>query len=317
MAEIEEEALGRPRKTLSDAIDAFHTQHAKRASETRRKHRRVLGYLSEYCTRESIRFVDQITVETMDGYAIWRDKINWTWIKEIEILRQFFAFCIEREWSRKNPAKALKRPHLLEANDVEPFTKEEIARMVAACDFIGRSSYERLRARAMVLLLRYAAPRISDVVTLTQEHIKGKYLQKRAIKNGRIIRVELPREVLRALDMLPHPKAAPRESTSFFAGGKSSVRSLVKGGQRTLAAVFRIAKVENAHPHRFRHTLASELLGKGASVEEVAGILADSPATIRRHYAKWTPEFQARQDRVIRLVHDTNLAQAEEQVSKC
>jgi site-specific recombinase XerD len=317
MAEMEEEALGRPRKTLSDAIDAFHIQHAKRAPETQRKHRRVLAYLNEYCTRESIRFVDHITVETMDGYAIWRDKINWTWIKEIEILRQFFNFCIEREWTRKNPAKALKRPHLLDANDVEPFTKEEIARMVAACDFIGRSSYERLRARAMVLLLRYAAPRISDVVTLTEEHIKGKYLQKRAIKNGRIIRVELPREVLRALDMLPHPKAAPRESTSFFAGGKSSVRSLVKGAQRSLAAVFRLARVERAHPHRFRHTLASELLGKGATVEEVAGILADSPATIRRHYAKWTPEFQARQDRVIRLVHDTNLAQAEEQASKC
>ena len=123
MAEMEEGALGRPRKTLTDAIDAFHIQHANGALETQRKYRRVLGYLNEYCTRESIRFVDHITVETMDGYAIWRDKKNWTWIKEIEILRQFFAFGIEREWTRKNPAKALKRPRLLEANDVEPFTR--------------------------------------------------------------------------------------------------------------------------------------------------------------------------------------------------
>jgi hypothetical protein len=123
MAEMEEEALGRPRKALSDAIDAFHIQHAKGALETQRKNRRVLRYLNEYCTAESIRFVDQITVETMDGYAVWRNKNNWTWIKEIEILRQFFAFSIEREWTRKNPAKALKRPRLLEANDVEPFTR--------------------------------------------------------------------------------------------------------------------------------------------------------------------------------------------------
>jgi integrase len=190
----------------------------------------VLGYLEHYCARESIRFVDKVRVEDMDGYKLWRKKQNWTWIKEIEILRQFFSFCVEREWARKNPAKGLTRPKLLEANDVEPFTKEEIARMIAACDFIGRSSYERLRARAMVLLLRYAATRISDVVTLTREHIKGKYLQKRAIKNGRMIRVELPREVLRALDMVPHPKAAPRESTHFFGGGESSDRSLVKRG---------------------------------------------------------------------------------------
>ena len=81
--------------------------------------------------------------------------------------------------------------------------------------------------------------------------------------------------------------------------------------------MFRLAKVEGAHPHRFRHTLASEILGKGGTIEEVAGILADSPATISRHYAKWTTEYQARQDRVIRLIHGTNLAQAEEQVSKC
>jgi site-specific recombinase XerD len=317
LAEMDDEALGRRRKILSEAIEAFHAQHAGKEDETKRKYKRVLGYLSDYCARESLRCVDQIGVENMDGYALWRDKINWTWIKEIEILRQFFAFCIECEWTSKNPAKSLKRPHLLEANDVEPFTREEIMRIIAACDFIGRTSYERLRAHAMILLLRFAAPRISDVVTLAREHIKGRHLQKRAIKNGRMIRVELPREVLRALDALPHPKAAPRDSTSFFAGGKSSVRSLVKGAQRTLAAVFRLAKVDRAHPHRFRHTLASELLGKGATVEEVAGILADSPATIRRHYAKWTPEFQARQDRVIRLVHDTNLAQAEEHVSKC
>jgi integrase len=92
---------------------------------------------------------------------------------------------------------------------------------------------------------------------------------------------------------------------------------LVKGAQRTLAAVFDRAQVANGHPHRFRHTLASEILGKGGTVEDAASILADSPATIRRHYAKWTPEFQARQDRVTRMVHGTNLAQAEEQVSKC
>jgi site-specific recombinase XerD len=314
---MEDPLLSRPRKALSDAIDAFHAQHAGLGGETKRKYKRVLTYLMEHCTRQSLKYVHQVGVEVLDSYRLWRSKENWTWIKEIEILRQFFAFCIEREWTSKNPARALKRPRLLEANDEEPYTTEQIARMIAACDFVGRSSYERLRARAMVLLLRYAAPRISDVVTLAREHIKGNHLQKRAIKNGRMIRVELPPEVLRALEVLPHPKAAPQESTYFFAGSKSSVRSLVKGAWRTLASVFRLAKVEGAHPHRFRHTLASEILGKGGSIEDVAGILADSPATVRRHYAKWTPEHQARQDQVIRLIHGTNLAQAEEQVSKC
>ncbi len=151
LAEMEEEALSRHRKLLTDAIEAFHARHAKRAPETKRKYKRVLTCLADYCARQPLRYVDQIDVETMDGYALWRNKINWTWIKEIEILRQFFEFCRDRDWTRTNPARTLTRPQLLEANDVEPYTTEEISRLIAACDFIGRSSYERLRARAQIL----------------------------------------------------------------------------------------------------------------------------------------------------------------------
>jgi integrase len=79
----------------------------------------------------------------------------------------------------------------------------------------------------------------------------------------------------------------------------------------------RLCPERSLHPHRFRHTLASEILGRGVTVEDAANILADSPATIRRHYAKWTPEYQAGQDRVTRMVRGTDLAQAEEHVSKC
>jgi site-specific recombinase XerD len=317
-AELSEaEVISRPRKKLSDAIEAFHARHEGNAPETTRKYKQKLSFLAAYCERTHLHYVDQNNFETMDAYAAWRKKDNWTWIKEIEILKQFFDFCRDREWIGMNPAKALKRPKLVEANDVVPYTSAEIARIIRACDEFGRTKYERLRARAMVLLMRYAGLRISDVITLSRDHIKGIRLEKQSVKNHRWIRVELHSDVLRALETIPRPKAASMDCSLFFCGETASLRSLVKGAWRTLAAVFNCAMVPRAHPHRFRHTLASELLGKGATVEEVAGILADSPATIRRHYAKWTPELQARQDRVIRLVHGTNLAQAEEQISKC
>lgn len=41
----------------------------------------------------------------------------------------------------------------------------------------------------------------------------------------------------------------------------------------------------------------------------VAGILGHSPTTIRRYYAKWTPEFQTLQDDLIRKIHSPDLAQ--------
>jgi hypothetical protein len=39
------------------------------------------------------------------------------------------------------------------------------------------------RARAMTLLMRYAGLRISNVVTLSRDHVRGTRLEKRAIKN--------------------------------------------------------------------------------------------------------------------------------------
>jgi integrase len=190
---------------------------------------------------------------------------------------------------------------MLEANDVVPYTREQTVKIIAACDEIGRSSCERRRARAMVLLMRFAGLRISDVVTLEQSHIRGTYLMKRAVKNHRPIQVDLPHAVLEALERLPHPKAAAKDNRRFFYSDTTGLRGLVKGAWRTLDAVFKRSGVVGAHPHRFRHTLASELLGKGGSIEK----------------AKWTPEFQGLQDDLIRKVHGTELAQAPETAAKC
>jgi len=315
LTEIEDRLSGKPRKTIPDAVSAFHAYHEGKAPDTKRKYRRILGCLSEFCARESIHHVDSVNVEAMDRYARWRDKDGWVWIKEIELLRQFFEFCRDREWTSKNPARSLKRPILIEANDIVPYTQTEIVKIIAACDLVGRSSYERRRARAMVLLMRFAGLRISDVVTLSRDHIRGSRLEKRAVKNHRMIRVELPAVVLTALDLLPYPKVAGQDNRRFFCKDDAVLRSQVKGAWRTLAAVFKRSGVKRAKPHRFRHTLASELLGKGGTLEEVAGILGDSPATIRRYYAKWTEEYQSRQDTLIRKIHGTDLAQAEGQAS--
>jgi site-specific recombinase XerD len=317
LTEIEDRISGKPRKPIPEAISAFHTRHEGKASETKRKYNRILKFLSDFCANASITYVDQVNVETMDRYTSWRAKTGWAWLKEVELLTQFFEFCRDREWTTKNPARTLKRPRMIEANNIVPYTKPEIISIIAACDQIGRTSYERRRARAMTLIMRYAGLRISDVVTLSRDHIHGTRLEKRAIKNHQMIRVELPSAVIEALEILPHPKDAAGDNRRFFSKDTANLRSLVKGAWRTMAAVFKQAGVKQAHPHRFRHTLASELLGKGGTLGEVASILGDSAATISRYYAKWTPEYQDRQDVLIRKIHDTNPSQTDELAIKC
>jgi integrase/recombinase XerC len=313
LTEMEDRLSGKPRKTIIDAVNAFLGQHEKNGDETKRRYKRVLRYFIEFCRSYPLPYVDQADVEAMDGYAVTRNTLR-SWNKDVELLVQLFEFCRDRGWTTKNPARALRIPKL-EANDVVPYTCDEVVKIIAACDGIGKGSYERRRARAMTLVMRYAGLRISDVVTLSREHIKNRRLEKRAVKNKKWIRVELPSAVIDALEVLPPPKAAVGDNKRFFFSDTTGLRTLVKAAWRTMNAVFKRSGVVGAHPHRFRHTLASELLGKGGSIEELAGILGDSSATISRYYAKWTEEYQSRQDALIRKIHDTNLAQAEEQAS--
>ena len=87
----------------------------------------------------------------------------------------------------------------------------------------------------------------------------------------------------------------------FIWNGIMSERALVRVVARTLRAVFRKAGVEGAHAHRFRHTLATEILARGGTEQDCADVLGISASVVRNQYAKWS---QARQQRI------TNLFQA-------
>ena len=81
-----------------------------------------------------------------------------------------------------------------------------------------------------------------------------------------------------------------------------------------MSAVFKKSGVKDAGTHRFRHTLATRLLGRGASFEEIADILGNTPEIVRKHYAKWSKPRQDRIDSVmIDYVGDVRQGEAEQE----
>ena len=151
------------------------------------------------------------------------------------------------------------------------------------------------RALAMILLFRYTALRISDVCTLARGRVANGEVHVRTLKNGKPVWLPVPPDLQKALDRVPVPRGTVGESKYFFWSGIGTKSTIVRHAGRTMSAVFAESGVADAHAHRYRHTLASELLASGASVEEVADILGDSPDTIRKHYEKW---IRKRQDRI-------------------
>lgn len=71
--------------------------------------------------------------------------------------------------------------------------------------------------------------------------------------------------------------------------------------RRKIARAFALAGPfpEPPTPHRFRHTFARILLQRGVSVADVADLMGDDEETIRRHYARWVPERQARLTQIL------------------
>ena len=62
---------------------------------------------------------------------------------------------------RRNIARDVDMPTGIKPKEVKPYSASEMAQILKTCDQFGQQDYERRRARAMVLLMRYVGLRIS------------------------------------------------------------------------------------------------------------------------------------------------------------
>jgi len=244
------------------------------------KFRRLLGRLE--AAHPAAR-LDAITADDMRKFARSWGYAATTERAEIERLRQFWGFCEESGWVLRNPGKAVKPPKEPRPQ-VEPFTADDMASILAACDPMDR---------AFVLLMRYSGLRIGDVVHLEKNRIDGDRLMRRTTKNSVVVSVPLPPVVLQALQEFPHAS----ERWFFWSGSSRRARN---SWCNRLKRLFDRAGVKDAHSHRFRHTFISSLLLEGIPVTDVAALAGNSPQMIEKHYAAWIRARQEKLDQQVR-----------------
>ena len=167
-----------------------------------------------------------------------------------------------------------------------PYLRDEVFALLAACekytDWHGQAGQENARRlRAFVLFARYSALRIGDAASCPVDRLSGNRLFLYTQKTGVPVYVPLPPFVVEALE------ACPRISDRhWFWTGVGSKETLAGNWRRTFRRLCEIAGVEGGHPHRFRDTLAVELLLDGVPIERVAVLLRHSSVKItERHYA--------------------------------
>lgn len=223
--------------------------------------------------------------------------------KELTYLRSFFTFCISRGWISSNPASALRFPKV-DRMPTLPFTRDEVAAMLAACDELrnrnpAKTDYFQTRAKALLLTLLYTGLRISDVVQLKRSAVddSGRLLL-RVMKTKVPLYVPLRPEVAAAL------RSLPGDSPYFFWSGSSALATGISAARHTVERVAKIAGVADAHPHRFRDTFSVFLLESGADLRTVQLLLGHtSIKTTEQHYAPFVPTMQRRLNEAVGVLH--------------
>jgi site-specific recombinase XerD len=294
---------------VENAVNAFLANCTTNGIKepTIRKYRNSLKCLAAFAKSNNIWCVADMIVSDLDRFRANREIAPITSLKELETLRQFWSYCIARDLCKENIAQKIKGPTIASPNDVEPYSVTEVDRIIAATQKFGRSQYERMRAKAIIMVLRYTALRIGDVAVLRRDRItmeNGQWvIFLRAAKNNKPVFLPIPGQMKEALDAVPIARKAMPGCPYYFWSGHTKVKSIVSVIGECVSAVFKKSGVQKAHAHRFRHTLATELLGAGASFEEVADILGDSVEVIKKHYAKWSSARQARVTDLMTRVH--------------
>jgi site-specific recombinase XerD len=271
--------------TLAEAIASYLGDCRARdlQDSTLTSYEKALQHLQDFCPG---RGADQIDLAVLTDFRASRKIKTSTSSKEIEILRAFCAFAVDRGWMAANYAKKLTRPKLKDPPTL-PFEPNEVDLILDACDKL-RNKGTPERTRAMVLVMLYSGMRISDTMKLRREAVDMDTgaLMLRTMKTGAPLYCRLGALAVEAL------AALPSEGEYFFWSGRGTLSTAISNARKVLNRVFKLAGIKG-HPHRFRDTFSVSLLAAGEDLRTVQLLLGHSSIeTTERHYAPYVERFQ-------------------------
>jgi integrase len=311
--------------SIADAIKAYIHEHesSNSAFNTICQVRSELGQFQRYSDVLGLRYLDEWTTPLIRQMRdTWKVSPR-TRARKLNALKPFFEFFIESQDIDVNPARirtrrnrAAKTGENITSAQKNPFLDEELKRMLAGCDNYNRTDVrtwpKKKDGRRVVAITQYrdytrkwtgedlrdfinlsiyTGLRISDVVTFHIDRLNSEgEVRLRATKNGEWICVWIPEWLQAALR-----KRAQRIGPLVF--GEHATRNvniITEFWRRKLRKLWEQTGPwkDKPTPHRFRHTFVRILLEAGMSVAQIAVLVGDTEAMIRRHYSAWIPGHQ-------------------------
>lgn len=185
----------------------------------------------------------------------------------LHYLSSFWDFLITEELVHSNPVKKVGLLKM-EKTIKKPFSAAELEALRVNC--------QELRDRALVEFLYSTGVRVSELVALNVGDIEmGKQeliVYGKGSKERKTYLTDSAKFYLRRY-LKTRKQEGLEEQPLFITLDKPHDRLTVAGIQYMLRQLGKRAGVKNTHPHRFRRTIATDLLNRGMPIEQVKEFL--------------------------------------------
>lgn len=180
------------------------------------------------------------------------------------VFSTFFTWLNAKGYIPKNPTAGLE-PIKVEKKIKQPFTDEELEKLRRIC--------EQERDLALIEFLYSTGVRVSELVALNRQDID--FYGKNVVVYGKGSK---ERETYLTATSCLHLKAylnsrSDSNEALFVSARAPHTRLTVAGVEKMLRRIGKDAGVQKVHPHRFRRTMATNVLKKGMALEEVKELL--------------------------------------------
>jgi hypothetical protein len=260
-----------------------------------RKYRTFIKQMSTFADTRGYLMLDQLACSDIDVfYGGWNLGARATG-KQLGTLRAFFRFCMNRKWLQENPVSSdIKAP--IGANRVankEPFTDEELQRIIDACDNLGEVAWSNGRESGVytgddlkdfIWVMIHTGLRISDVGLFNMSRLKGNEVFLRAKKNGGEVFAYIP-DWLR--DRL-HARAKRCGTRPFVVGHSDRLETVTDMWRRKIGKIFDLAGALKRCPHRI--VSDTHLRESCCNAECLLPTLRTFSATTKRQCASTIPD---------------------------
>jgi site-specific recombinase XerD len=312
---LEAELTGAPllaslkvKMSVVDAVDTFMAAKRNDGLEppTLQKLTKVTARILSFCNADGVYALEVVNLTHVTTWP-WSKYFKTTHSLTInqQRVKSFFRYFHNAGVLTHNPAASWKTVKG-KTTQISGFEPEEFEHVI-------ETAKTNQRLHALILVMRYAGLAIIDAATLERSNIRE--------QNGNY-RIYLPsrqktskRHTLQAIDNAIPSKVAKELLTVlngnpryvFWHGGKSGEgtdqekREAVKHWQKKMRTLLDTAGFPDATSHKFRHTLAIEMIRAGASFEDVAAALGNTVGVVAKFYShEWAKVRQGRTDKAIK-----------------